>query len=196
MRNTRNIVPFIDVLFTLLMVFVCITILLKTKSDSDNESYRQQNAIYLIALNWEGNSDMDLWAKDPQNRLVCFKRREGGEGSLFSLNRDCLGAQTTEIGEDGTPINKINEEIISIRGTFVGEYVVNVHAYDMKGSAPVKTVVKLIKNKPYKVIVEKDILISATGSEETFFRFSLDKDGSVVDVNDLPVSLIEMQSTQ
>jgi hypothetical protein len=189
--RTRNIVPFVDVLFTFLMVFVCITMLLKAKMDNDSSSYQQQNAVYLIVLNWEGNADLDLWSKDPQNRIVSFHRREGGDGSLFSLNRDCLGAMTTEVGPDGVPVNKINEEIITIRGVIAGEYVVNVHAYSMKNSPAVKAKVKLVKNKPYKVVVEKEKEFSHNGDEETYFRFSLNKDGDVTEINELPVSLTQ-----
>jgi len=119
--RTKNIVPFVDVLFTFLLVFVSITMLLKAKVDSDSASYQQQNAIYLIVLNWEGKADLDLWSKDPQSHLVSFHRREGGQGSLFSLNRDCLGSETTEVGEFGEIVSKVNEEIIAIRGTFIGE---------------------------------------------------------------------------
>ncbi len=178
-----------DVLFTFLLVFVSITMLLKAKVESDSASYQQQNAIFLIVLNWEGNADLDLWCKDPQDRTVGFNRREGGEGSLFSLNRDNLGANTTEVGENGDVVSKVNEEIISLRGTFVGEYIVNVHAYNMKGQDLATATVKLIQNKPYKVITEKKKEIIKSGDEETFFRFTVDNKGVVTDMNELPTSM-------
>ena len=161
---TKNIVPFIDVLFTFLMVFVCITMLLKAKSDTESAAYQQENALYLIVLNWEGKSDLDLWGKDPQGHIVSFNRREGGEGSLFSLNRDNQGSYSTEVGEDGEPVSKINEELISIRGAVAGEYIFTVHSYNIKGSStPIKATVKLIKNKPYKVVTVKDKEFNTSG---------------------------------
>lgn len=188
--RTKNVIPFVDVLFTFLLVFVCITMLLNVKIQTDSLGYQQQNAVYLIVLNWQGNADLDLWGRDPQSRIVSFHRREGGDGSLMSLNRDCLGASTTEIGEGGQVVNPVNEEIISIRGTFTGEYIFNVHAYDLKRSPPpVKAKVKLIKNKPYKVIVEKEKEFYSTGDEQTFFRVLLDGKGEITDINDLPFSL-------
>lgn len=164
--------------------------LLNVKVQQDSAGYQQQNAVYIVTLNWEGDADLDLWGQDPQGRLVSFNRREGGEGSLFSLNRDCLGAQTTEMGPDGEIISKINEEIISIRGLIPGEYTFNLHAYNMKDSKPVKATVKLIKNKPYRLVIEKTKEISTSGQEETYFRFSTDKDGNAVNINELPTSLI------
>lgn len=192
----KNAIPLCDILFTFLLVFVSITMLLKVKVESDNASYQQQNAVFLIVLNWEGNADLDLWSKDPQNRIVSFHRREGGEGSLFSLNRDCLGSATTEIGENGEPVSKINEEIIAIRGTFTGEYIVNVHGYNMKGQTSAAATVKLVQNKPYKILIEKKKTIETNGQEETFFRFSVDKDGKITDLNELPTSLTQDKDQQ
>jgi len=196
MRITKNVIPFIDVLFTFLMVFVCITTLLKSKSDQNSASYQQQNAVYLVVMDWEGNADIDLWGKDPQNHIVGFPRREGGNGSLMSLNRDCLGASTSEVGPDGTPVNSINEEIISIRGTLQGEYIFNGHSYALKNAGATKVTTKLIKNKPYQVVAEKTKTFETTGEEQTFFRFSLDKDGNVAGITDLPANILPAQTQQ
>ena len=185
----KNITPFIDVLFTFLLAFVCIIILLKAKSEQD-PSFKP-NVIYQIAMTWEGNADIDLWAQDPKGRRCGFNCREGGDGSLFSLNRDCLGAQTTELNSDTGKTVPINEELISIRGIFEGEYIVNVHAYNLKDSQiPVKIKVKLIKMKPYKVVVEKEIGMTATGQEHTMFRFTVNKEEAITDINQLPILFI------
>lgn len=191
MKITKNIIPFIDVLFTFLMVFICITMLLKAKSDNESAAYKQQNAVYLIALNWSGNADIDLWSKDSLGHNVGFSNREGGNGCLMSLNRDCLGASTSEQGTEGEgPVNPVNEEIISVRGVTPGEYIVNSHAYALKDAGATKCTVKLIKNKPYKVVTEKEFTFNSTGEEHTFFRFTLDKDGNIIDLNELPTNLI------
>lgn len=197
MRITKNVIPFLDVLFTFLMVFLCIMALLKAKSDTENAAYQQQNAVYLISLTWEGNADLDLWGKDPVGHAVGFSNREGGNGCLMSLNRDCLGASTSEYGPNGEPVNKTNEEIIAIRGTLQGEYVFNVHSYALKGAKGTKAHVKLIKNKPYKIIVENDKVYESTGDEETFFRFTLDKDGNVIATDtELPAHILPNQTQQ
>lgn len=191
MKSNKNIIPFIDVLFTYLLVFVCIIMLIKvSKSDQDSSAY-QQSVVYQIIMTWEGNADMDLWVKDPQGHLVSFNRREGGEGSLLSLNRDCLGSQTTEADEHGDVVNKLNEEIISIRGVVPGEYIVNAHAYNMKDSPkPLKVTVKLIKTKPFAITITKEREYSSTGDEQTFFRMVLDKDGGLTESNELPTKFI------
>jgi hypothetical protein len=112
-------------------------------------------------------------------------------GSLMSLNRDCLGAHTTEVNESGEVVNKVNEEIVSLRGIVEGEYIINAHAFNMKGSSPpVKAVIKVTQIKPYKEIAAKEREFLTTGDEVTFVRFTLDKNGNVTDLNELPATIL------
>lgn len=187
--NSRYSTSFLDVLFSLLLFFVLITTLLKTKSEQDPAF--QQSAVYLIVLTWEGNADLDLWAQDPDGRRIGFNRREGGDGSLCSLNRDCLGARRTEQYGDGTVANKVNEEVISIRGVVPGEFVINVHSYNLNDSAiPLNASVKLVKVKPFAELVTEKHDFAVTGEEITFFRFSIAKEGNVFDINRMPISIL------
>jgi len=187
----KKIIPFIDVLFSFLLTLVAVILLAKvSKSDTDPEL--RQNVVYQIVLTWEGPADLDLWAKDSKGHICGFKTREGGDGSLFSLNRDCLGANTTEVNENGEVVNKINEELISLRGTFEGEYIINVHSFNMKNSeGGVKAKVKLVKMKPFGTPIEREKEFTTSGEELTFFRFSVDKNGNITDINELPTSILQ-----
>lgn len=187
--NSRYSTSFLDVLFSLLLIFVLITTLLKTKTEQD-ASFKQ-NALYLVVLNWEGDADLDLWAQDPDGRQVGFNRREGGDGSLCSLNRDCLGAKRTEQDSQGQIVSKVNEEILSIRGIIPGEFIINVHSYNLNDCAtPLNATVKLIKIKPFaELVIEKHDFVR-TGEELTYFRFTITKDGTVNDINRLPISIL------
>lgn len=181
-------IPFLDVLFSFLLVLICIIMLLNYKQNS--ESGLQQQAIYQIVMTWESNNDVDLHCQDPIGNKVSFQRREGGDTSLFSLNRDSLGWNRTESNNEGKIINSVCEEVISIRGIYAGEYICNGHMYNKKDfkESPVK--VKLVRVKPYKEIVEVSKVFSKSGEEQTFFRFTLDKDGQIKDVNYLPAQIV------
>ncbi len=186
----KNVIPFVDVLFALLIIFISMSLLMRADTKKVEAAYRQ-SAAFMIVLTWEGDADLDLWAQDPGGRKVGFNRREGGDGSMLSLNRDCLGAKRTETGEDGETL-KINEEIISIRGILPGEYLVNVHAYNMNGTpVPLKAKVKLIKVHPYSEVVIEEKDFQQTGDELTYFRFMLNKEGKVDGLTrDLPSSIL------
>lgn len=187
----KSVLPFVDVLLACLMIFICMTILIRVDNKKQQEAAYQQSAAYLIVLTWEGDADLDLWVQDPQGHKVGFNRREGGEGSMLSLNRDCLGARRTEVNEQGEIVNKINEEIVSIRGIAPGEFIVNVHAYNLNDTkVPLAAKVRLIKIRPYQDAKEASQDFQQTGDELTFFRFTLDKEGKVSDINTLPTSIL------
>lgn len=187
----KNVIPFVDVLFALLMVFMVMSLLMRADSKKVEAAY-QQSAAYLIVLTWEGNADLDLWVQDPVGHKVGFNRREGGDGSMLSLNRDCLGAKRTETDDGGVVYNKINEEIVSIRGIAPGEYIVNVHAYNLNHApVPLKAKVKLVKVRPFGEAATEEKDFQETGNELTFFRFILQKDGTITSISrDLPLSIL------
>ena len=192
--NKKSITPFIDALFLFLLVFITITFLIKSTKSSDASV--QLSEIYNIVMTWENESaaDFDLWAKDSTDNIVGFNRREGGQGSLFALKRDDLGKRT-ETKQDGTTI-LLNEEVVSLRGTKEGEYIVNGHFYNKPNDEPGPFTVKckLVKIKPFKEIIIKERIFNTSGDEETFFRFKFDKNGEVVETNELPAKIAVINS--
>lgn len=222
-----NFTSFTDVLFNFLLVFIIIITLLKVKQDATPSL--PPNVMYQLVMDWEGSSktDMDLWAKDSQGKLVGFNNREGGENSLFSLAHDDLGSRNDVINIPSTqpslnnsivptPPNSfdsssdpnlstlpksvtdakvvlVNQEIISMRGTREGEYVVNGHCYSKSPNTPPDKVrCKLVKIKPFKEIKSIERVFKTNGDEITFFRFKVDKDGNVLEVNELPQKIVTL----
>lgn len=182
--------PFIDTLFCCLLMLVAILFLLKT--EEEKTKMRPPNVIYEVILTWDAKSadDLDIYVRSASGHLVSFNRREGGAGSLISLDHDALGARNNSLPEEGGVIVKFHEEIVSFRGVTQGENVVTVHVYSKKDEEPVKATIKLIKIKPFKEVVVKEKIFEATGEEKTAFRFTTDKNGQIVDVNELPANLV------
>lgn len=183
--------PFIDVLFCCLLMLVAILFLLK--SEEEQTKVRPPNVLYEVVLTWDGNSedDLDLYVRAASGHTVAFNNREGGEGSLISLDHDALGKRTNNSlasGQEGVVAN-FNEEVVSFRGITEGENIVTVHAYAKRDDEPTKCTIKLIKIKPFKEVVVKEREFYATGEEKTAFRFKTDKDGNVLDVNELSANL-------
>lgn len=171
--------------------------LVKVKSDNETSQAPKANVTHVISMTWEGDADLDLWVQDSQGHIVGFNRKEGGQGSLMSLNRDCLGAHSTEINESGEVVNKINEELVSIRGVVIGEYIINGHAYSLKGEKPpIKATIRFTQVKPFKEIVTKTREFISNGDEITFVRVTLDKNGNVTEINELPAAFVNQQPQQ
>lgn len=182
----NNFAPLFDVVLSCLAVFIAITALLKYDEKKADSTAPPQNAIFQVLMEWSDESadDIDLWGEDPSNNIVGFKRREGGDTCLMSLARDDIGTAGDFLA-DGNNIKK-NNEVISIRGIVPGEYIFNAHYYarkDKKEAIRVKA--KLVRVKPYELIVEKELTFFDEGDEQTFFRVSLDKAGKTSGINSL-----------
>ena len=192
MRKFFSFRPFIDVLFCCLLMLVAILFLLKTEEEKTKS--RPPNVIYEIVLTWDGesNDDLDLYVQAASGHTVSFNNREGGQGSLISLDHDALGKSRNNSlanGQDGTVVN-YNEEVVSFRGVISGENIVTVHVSSKRDEAPTKATIKLIKIKPFKEVVIKERVFESTGQEKTAFRFKTDSEANVIEVNELPANLI------
>jgi len=183
--------PFIDVLFCCLLMLVAILFLLKTEEQKTKS--RPPNVLYEVVLTWNGesNDDLDLYVRAASGHVVSFNNREGGQGSLISLDHDALGKSrnNTLSNEQGVVVN-FNEEIVSFRGVSKGENVVTVHVYNKRDEKPTKAKIKLIKIKPFKEVIIKEREFTATGEEKTAFRFTTDQNGEIIDINELPANLV------
>ena len=184
--------PFIDVLFCCLLMLVAILFLLKTEEKKTKS--RPPNVLYEVVLTWNGesNDDLDLYVQAASGHVVSFNNREGGQGSLISLDHDALGKSRNNIipqGSSGAVVN-YNEEIVSFRGVTEGENIVTVHVYAKSDEEPVKATIKLIKIKPFREVVVKEREFSTIGDEKTAFRFKTDKNGNIIEVNELKASLL------
>ena len=176
-----------------------VAILFLLKSEEEKTKMRPPNTLYEVVLTWDGESedDLDLYVQAATGHVVSFNNREGGEGSLISLNHDALGKSRNNslqsLDDQGTEaagvIVSFNEEIVAFRGMVEGENIVNVHVYSKKDAEPVEATITLIKIKPYKQIVVKEKVFIETGEEKTAFRFKTDKHGKIIEVNELPAIL-------
>jgi len=183
--------PFIDVLFCCLLMLVAILFLLKTEEQKTKA--RPPNTLYEVVLTWDGesNDDLDLYVQAASGHVVSFNNREGGQGSLISLDHDALGKSRNNSlpDENGVVVNH-NEEVVSFRGVLEGENIATVHVYSKTDLEPITATIKLIKIKPFKEVVTKERFFRAVGEEITAFRFTTDKNGVILDISELPANLV------
>ena len=191
MRRFFSFRPFIDVLFCCLLMLVAILFLLKTEEQKIKS--RPPNVLYEVVLTWNGesNDDLDLYVQAASGHTVSFNNREGGQGSLISLDHDALGkSRNNSLPDENGVVVNYNEEVVSFRGVTEGENIVTVHVYSKTDEEPVKATIKLIKIKPFKEVVIKEKIFEFVGQEKTAFRFTTDKNGFIIDINELPASLL------
>jgi hypothetical protein len=159
---------------------------------SKNENNVKSKADYIITVTWpkKMDNDVDTYVQDPQGNLVAFMRREEG---LMHLDRDDLGRRNDIVQTPFGPVeHEENKEIVTLRGFNRGEYIVNVHMYMRRDetAASTEVTIQLDRVNPvFKTIVIKKVVLINNGDEKTAFRFTLDKEGKVIEVNELPMKL-------
>jgi len=177
---------FVDLLFNLLLAFVCLFILSFIMIRPDSEQGKiNPIAEFIVTSYWEGTSDddMDLWVEDPDGNVVFFASKESG---LMHLDRDDRGIIQDQSGDTVYPHN---QEIVTIRGFIPGEYTVNIHAYQKNDLYPTEVVVQVLKLNPYGLVCERAIMVESINDEKTICRFTVSGEGKVIDTNQLPKGL-------
>ena len=174
----RDLLYLLALSFAVLLIYALIQIQPPAK-----KSEIERKAEFLIILEWDEKSvaDLDLWVMDPQNNVVWFRNKTGG---FLHLDKDDLGQLNDTIMIDGeVKIIYLNREVVTVRGIVPGEYITNVHAYRKLEKTSVNGFVKLLKLNPYKEYATEHFILENEGAEITVFRFNIDKDGYVSDIN-------------
>jgi hypothetical protein len=193
-RNYHSNLAFLDLLFNALLCFVALfAVAIIIVSPEENNKKVDVKAEFIITASWsiEAYDDIDLYVEDPLGNVVYFKKQEVG---LMHLDRDDLGRPSDRLETEIVFLNEDedNREVVTIRGSMLGQYVVNIHAYHKRDEIPVPVLVTVEKINPFSTIVSRTILMEESGQEETVCRFTLNANGDVVSINKLPKTFTEL----
>lgn len=184
--------PFTDLLFNVLLGFILLFFLaILFINPAEKAGKVDIDAQYIITVSWPDNNpdDIDTWIRDPKGDIIWFRNRSS---NLVHLDRDDRGMLNDTLEFEGSTVKSpLNQEIAAIRGLVPGEYIVNLHYYETETSAPVPVSVKVSKVNPvYTVAYYGVTTLESKGEEKTAVRFTLTADGSVTNVNQLPMRLV------
>lgn len=186
---------FLDLLFNMLLAYAALFIASFALINLAKRSL-EIKAAYLITVTWpvDFDDDVDAYVEDSEGHIVFFGRREEG---LMHLDRDDLGYRNDTVMTQFGPVKyNENKEIITLRGTLVGEYCVNVHAYRLNDPRPVEVTIQLDKVSPiFSTVVQKKINLYKNGDEKTAFRFKVNSKSEVESVSNLEKSIIQSART-
>ena len=191
-RNYHTETAFLDLLFNTLLCFAALFslsfVLINPSKQTKNV---EAKADFIITVVWPADmdDDVDTYVEDPAGNLVAFMRREQG---LMHLDRDDTGFQSDLIRTDfGVVEFRENRELVTLRGTMAGEYVVNVHMYTKRSAdgVPTPVSIRLEKLTPFKIAAVREVQLLADTDEKTAFRFVLNDKGEVIEVNHLEKTL-------
>ena len=196
-KNYSANISFYDMLTNMMLLFVSLFVLafiqMAIKKEKTKTSKTEIPAQFLITTTWpkEFNDDVDSYLLMPNNQLVFFQRKNDG---FASLEYDCIPKQTETIQTKNGPVtSNEHRELITIRKTLEGEYIMNVHMYKKDSDLPTPVNVRIEKINPYNMIIMKNITLNRNGEEKTIARFMLNSNGDVIEVNELdkPITTIK-----
>ena len=202
----KSTIGFTDLLFNILVGFAFLFIIafLLIKPEAKKEDF-ERKAEFVVVMEWDHDEpdDIDLYVQDPTETKVHFRLPIT---NFMYLDKDDLGyANDVVKNVDGTvkKVN-INREVVTIRGIIPGEYVINAHYYSARewvGNGMLRTnisdpnsrkidrkkkaltvKVELHKVTPYKILWVGEKTFINRGQEETFVRFTIDEDLSLIHI--------------
>lgn len=145
----------------------------------------------VVEIHWDDKKDVDvdLWLLAQDNHPVSYLE---SNGKIWNLLRDDLGFRLDESGE--------NMEIAYSRGIPDGEYIINLHLFNVHDkSTPieVKVVVslKFSKEKRLRQIFVTTVTLLRVNEEITVVRFTMkDKVLQQSSMNRAPISLRDLRT--
>ena len=183
----KSTIGFTDLLFNILVgfAFLFIVAFLLIKPESKEKDF-DRRAEFIVVMEWdsEATDDIDLHVQDPLGGLVNYR---APRVNYSHLDKDDLGSRndTTVLADGTTTTIKINREVVTIRGIIPGEWIVNSHYYSpynnfLNKDYSITVRVELHRVTPYKILWVGDKTFTRRGQEETFIRFTIDKEGELV----------------
>ncbi len=189
-RSYHSNLAFIDILFNTLLCFVVfftLALIHMKKEDADSATQGIEfEAHVMIVATWPGEygDDIDLYIKDPQGGLVFFRQKNN---KIMHLDRDDMGT----VGEFSNEQDRFynNREVVTIRQSVPGEFIVNAHVYRKSSYGPVPVTIKIMKIRPFKTVHDSVVVLDYSGQEKTACRFTVKENGTITNINQLPARI-------
>lgn len=195
-RKYHSNLAFNDLLFNIMLGFVVLFIiaflLINPPTKKDDIPMKAE---WLIIVEWppELMDDVDVWVKAPNGDLVGFKNKETG---LLHLDRDDLGISSDMIRVAGELVpNKINREVVTIRGIVPGEYYISLHMYSKKTEELVPVSISIMDVNPFKEVYNITKEMSFRGEQIALPGFVINEDGNLESTFETTTSVVPTGSS-
>ena len=198
-RSFNTTSSFLDILFNILLgFFVLLVLTITLVNPPTKQGDIELKAEFLITMEWPGSSldDVDLFVKTPASPIpVFFGNRDI---KVASLDRDDLGLRSDTLRmSDGTTVSVYeNWEHVAIRKMIPGEYIVNIFMYTKEDTTITPVTVKVERLNPYQLVYSGTHILEKKAQEVTAIRFTINKDGKLLERSQIHTSLTHMLKEQ
>lgn len=158
---------FLDMAMTVVCVLLAMMLISVFSDPKPAAGVLTPKAEFLIEMTWDDGSasDVDLYAKGPDGKIVFFGSRKT---EVMFLDTDNTGNGNGSVAD--------RREVVTVRAIEPGSWVFNAHAYRLAG--PVNIKLRVIKLNPYSVVSERAVTFDTQGQERTLAAMTVRADGS------------------
>lgn len=158
---------FLDMAMTVVCVLLAMMLISVFSDPKPAAGVLTPKAEFLVEMTWddESASDVDLYARGPDGKVVFFGSRKT---EVMFLDTDNTGSGNGAVAD--------RREVVTVRAIEPGSYEFNVHAYRLAG--PVNVKLRVLKLNPYGVVRESAITFDTQGQERTLVAMNVRADGS------------------
>jgi len=191
----------INVLTGMVFLFMITTLMIQAKVKPQDEGIKK-DAQYIIQISWPNNinCDVDIWVRDPENRVVSYQAKDVG---VMHLERDDLGWVNDLMSylklQPSQQLN--NSETWVLRGKMAGKFTVNLHLYScavddkpvpLGQPFEVPVYMELTQLNPnIQKVITRTVTLKKIWDEVTAFNFVLDGRNQLVNVTEEQVDLVK-----
>lgn len=158
---------FLDMAMTVVCVLLAMMLISVFSDPKPAAGVLTPKAEFLVEMTWDDGSasDVDLYAKGPDGKIVFFGSRKT---EVMFLDTDNTGTGNGQIND--------RREVVTVRAIEPGAYVFGAHAYRL--AAPVTVRMRVLKLNPYSVVSERAVTFDTQGQERTLAAMHVRADGS------------------
>lgn len=158
---------FLDMAMTVVCVLLAMMLISVFSDPKPAAGVLTPKAEFLVEMTWDdgSSSDVDLYAKGPDGKIVFFGSRKT---EVMFLDNDNVGTGNGAVAD--------RREIVTVRAVAPGRYEFNAHAYRLAG--PVNVKLRVLKLNPYSVVSERSYAFDTQGQERTLAAMVVRADGT------------------
>lgn len=185
MRRYTSNLAFVDLLFNMLIGFLCLFIIALMYMNPIAKSGTIDPPIeVMIEMTWddESENDIDMYMLLPNKKLVYYGNRDVAPAIL---KRDDLGKTNDRFVLNGDIIEiRQNYEVITLTKLVDGDYFVNAHFFSKSndGKEEEEVKIKITNVKSFSILAVRTRELSFRG-EKSYFTFTV-KDGEITEIDD------------
>lgn len=184
-----------DTLLNIALGFICLFILaMLNVINQVKKAGIETKAEYVITVSWEKDdpSDVDTWLAQPDGVIIFYRNLHT---PLAHLDRDDLGDANDKLTLPTGEVVEFpyNQEILTIRQTVEGEWILNIDLYSKRSTDPSIVTVRIDKLNPaFTTVFLKTFTLSKEHVDMTVTRMTMTRNGNIINWSDLPKKLIKM----